>query len=181
MGIVARQSIKGTIVSYFGAFVGYMNVMFITPYCLSSEVIGFTKVFIDAAILLTFIAQMGLSSAIIRFFPYFKSNPQHHGLFGIVIIIPLIGFFFVSLLTFLFYNSIIAPFQANSPLFSDNFLYVLLLTFFMMFLNLFENYSNCLFRIVVPKIIREVVLRLLNIVIIILFYFHILSFKAFIW
>ncbi|MEJ5265779.1 MAG: polysaccharide biosynthesis C-terminal domain-containing protein [Bacteroidales bacterium] len=181
MGVVVRQSIKGTIVSYVGVFIGYLNLMFITPYCLPPDVIGFSKVFTDAAVLFTFIAQMGLGSALVRFFPYFSSDRSHHGLFGVVIFVPILGFLFLSIITFLFYQPIIQLFELNSPLFAQHFGYVLLLTFFMMYLNLFEVYSSCLYRVVVPKVIREILLRLLNIVIIVLFYFKIIDFKAFVW
>lgn len=181
MGVVVRQSIKGTIVSYFGVFIGYINLMFITPYCLPPDVIGFSKVFTDAAVLFTFIAQMGLASALVRFFPYFNSDRAHHGLFGIVIFVPILGFLLLLGVTFLFYQPIIRLFEANSPLFAQHFGYVLVLTFFMMYLNLFEVYSNCLYRVVVPKIVREIVLRLLNIVVIILFYLKIIDFKVFVW
>ncbi|MCX7986771.1 MAG: hypothetical protein N2662_07520 [Bacteroidales bacterium] len=181
MGVVIRQSLKGTIVSYFGVFIGYLNLMFITPYCLPPEVIGFSKVFTDAAGLFTFIAQMGLGSAMIRFFPYFTSERSHHGLLGVVLFVPLLGFLLLAGATFLFYQPIIQLFKTNSPLFAHHFAYVLILTFFMMYLNLFEVYSNCMYRIVVPKIIREVLLRILNIGIIILFYFKVIDFKIFVW
>ncbi|MGC8824009.1 MAG: hypothetical protein ACP5PZ_05370 [Bacteroidales bacterium] len=181
MGVVVRQSIKGTIVSYVGVFIGYLNLMFITPYCLPPDVIGFSKVFTDAAVLFTFVAQMGLSSALVRFFPYFSSNQSHHGLFGIVLVVPILGFLLLSGTTFLFYQPIIRLFETNSPLFAQHFGYVLLLTFFMMYLNLFEVYSSCLYRVVVPKIVREILLRLLNIAAIVLFYLKIIDFKAFVW
>lgn len=181
MGVVVRQSIKGTIVSYLGVFIGYINLMFITPYCLPPDIIGFSKVFTDAAVLFTFIAQMGLTSALVRFFPYFSSDRSHYGLFGIVVFVPIVGFLLLSGVTFVFYQPIIQLFEVNSPLFARHFGYVLILTFFMMYLNLFEVYSNCLYRVVVPKIVREIVLRLLNIVVIILFYLKIIDFKVFVW
>ncbi|HOT15205.1 MAG TPA: hypothetical protein PK252_10630 [Bacteroidales bacterium] len=180
MGIVVRQSIKATVVSYLGALVGYINIMFITPLCLSPEIIGFGKVFLDAALMFTFVAQLGLNSALIRFFPYFRDEKNNHGIFGIILVVPLMGLVLLSALVGIFYNPIIGMFQANSALFADNFYYVLPLTFFMMYLVLFETFSSCLLRIVVPKLIREIGLRLLNIAVIVLFYLKVLDFKAYI-
>jgi O-antigen/teichoic acid export membrane protein len=180
MGIVVNQSVKGTIVSYVGAFIGFLNVMFIMPYCLPPDIVGFNKIFLDTAVLFTFIAQMGLSSAMIRFFPYFKDSQTANGLFGLVLIAPLAGFILLTIVTLLFYHPIISLFETNSALFANNFYFVLPLTFFLMYLGLFETYSNCLYRVVVPKIIRDVLLRLLNVGIIILFYFKIINFKLFI-
>ena len=35
MGVIQRQGIKGTIVLYFGMLLGYVNTLWIFPYCLS--------------------------------------------------------------------------------------------------------------------------------------------------
>jgi hypothetical protein len=39
MGIVIRQSIKGSLVSYAGAFIGMVSTIFIYPYFLTPEII----------------------------------------------------------------------------------------------------------------------------------------------
>lgn len=180
MGIVLRQSIKATIVSYLGALLGYINVIFVTPYCLPPDIIGFNKIFFDTGVLFTFIAQMGLASAMIRFFPYFNAKNNDHGFFTLALIIPFFGFLFLTVIIFLFYNPIIGIFKTNSSLFANHFTYVLPLTFFMMYMAIFETYSTCLYRIVVPKFIRDIYLRIGNIMNIILFYFKLIDFQYFI-
>ena len=72
MGIVIRQSIKGSIVSYAGAVIGMISTIFIYPYFLSPELIGLNRILVDSAFLFAFIAQIGIPNAIIKFSPQLK-------------------------------------------------------------------------------------------------------------
>ena len=69
MGIIIRQSIKGTIVNYIGVLIGIFTTFFVLTDLLKPEEIGLTRVLIDAGMLFAGLAQLGTSSSIIRFFP----------------------------------------------------------------------------------------------------------------
>ena len=49
MGIIARQSIKGTIATYFGVAIGFVTTFFILTKYLTPEEVGLTRVLVDAA------------------------------------------------------------------------------------------------------------------------------------
>ena len=72
-------------------------------------------------------------------------------------------------------------FETNSGLFSDYIIYVIPLTFFWMYITVYENYSSILQRIVFPKLIKEVLVRILTIISIALFYFKIINLNQFIF
>ena len=92
MGIIARQSLKGTIVNYIGAFIGFISTMFIVTRFLSSEEIGLTRVLFEAATFIGTFAQLGITSSAIRFFPSFKSKDgNNHGFFFYMMMVPLVG------------------------------------------------------------------------------------------
>ena len=74
MGIIAKQSIKGTIVTYIGVAIGFFTTFFVLTRFLTAEEIGLSRVLIDAATLFIGLAQLGSSSSIIRFYPYFKDK-----------------------------------------------------------------------------------------------------------
>ena len=92
MGIIIRQSIKGTLVTYIGAFIGFLTTFFILAKFLSAEEIGLTRVLFEAASLLCGFALFGVSSSAIRFFPYFKSEDgKNNGFFFYLMAFPFIG------------------------------------------------------------------------------------------
>ena len=58
MGIVARQSIKGTIATYIGVAVGIVTTFFIQTKALHPEQIGLIDVLLQCSILFSGLAQL---------------------------------------------------------------------------------------------------------------------------
>ena len=123
MGIIAKQSIQGTIVTYLGVAVGFVTTFFVLTRFLSAEEIGLARVLIDAATLFIGLAQLGTSSSIIRFYPHFKNQKQdstsknEHGFFFWTLIVPLVGFVLFTVIYCACYTPISQWFGEESPLF----------------------------------------------------------------
>ena len=176
MGIVVRQSIKGSIMNYLGVLVGFITTFFIVTKYLTTEEVGLTRVLVDASILLSGLAQLGTSTSAMRYYPYFKDEKERdHGFFGWSVIIPFIGFIIFSILFFVFKQPIVNYFSKNSELFVDYIYFVIPMAFFMTYLLVFETNSNLLMRIVVPKFIREVGIRLMTLVVYLLYAFDVIN------
>lgn len=161
MGIVVRQSIKGTLMNYLGVVIGFVTTFFVMTKYLTQEEIGLTRVMADAALLLSGLAALGTNTSALRYYPYFKDKASRdHGFFGWTLIVPLVGFVIFTVLFFVFKDFIISKFSDESPLFVDYMYLVIPMAFFMMYMTVFETNANVLMRIVVPKMVREVVVRL---------------------
>ena len=176
MGIVVRQSIKGAIMNYIGVLVGFITTFFIVTKYLTTEEVGLTRILVDAAILLSSLAQLGVSTSAMRYYPYFKDEKEKdHGFFGWSVIIPFFGFIIFTILFFVFKQPIENYFSQNSALFVDYIYFVIPMAFFMVYLLVFETNSNLLMRIVVPKFIREVGIRLMTLAVYLLYAFDVIS------
>lgn len=162
--------------NYLGVLVGFFTTFFIVTKYLSTEEVGLTRVLVDAAILLSSLAQLGTNTSAMRYYPYFKDEKERdHGFFGWSVIIPLVGFVIFTALFLIFKNPIENYFSQNSELFVNYVYFVIPMAFFMMYLTVFETNSNLLLRIVIPKFIREVGIRLMTLVVYMLFAFDIIS------
>lgn len=176
MGIVARQSIKGTLATYFGVAVGIVTTFFVQTKYLTTEEIGLVDVLLQSALLFSGLAQLGTNTSAMRYYPYFKDEEHRdHGFFGWTLIVPLMGFILFLGGFFALRNPIASFFSEKSALFIDYIYYVIPLAFFMLYISVFETNSNLLMRIVVPRFIREVGLRVMTLVIYLLYGFHVLS------
>ena len=177
MGVIARQSIKGTIVTYLGALIGGLTTFFVLTRYLTTEEIGLTRVLIDAAVIFVGLAQLGTSSSIIRFYPHFKdaNSENDHGFFFWTIVTPFIGFLIFSLIYWALHIPIANYFSENSQLFVDYYYFVLPIAFFMLYQQIFETNANILMRIVVPRAVREVVVRILILILYFLYAYKIIS------
>ncbi len=161
MGIVVRQSIKGTIMNYIGVAIGFITTFFVMTKYLTQEEIGLTRVMADAALLLSGLAALGTNTSAMRYYPYFKDKESRdHGFFGWTLIVPAVGFVIFTILFFCFKGFIISKFSDESPLFVDYMYLVIPMAFFMMYMTVFETNANLLMRIVIPKFVREVGVRL---------------------
>ena len=165
MGIVVRQSIKGTLMNYLGVAVGFITTFFVMTKYLTQEEVGLTRVMADAAILLSGLGALGTNTSALRYYPYFRDNASRdHGFFGWTVIVPAIGFTIFTILFFAFKTTIIGMFSGKSVLFVDYIYLVVPMAFFMLYMTVFETNANILMRIVVPKFVREVGVRLFTLI-----------------
>lgn len=80
MGIVARQSIKGTLATYLGVAVGIITTFFVQTRLLTTEEVGLMDVLMQSAILLSGLAQLGTCTSAMRYYPLFKDeDSKDHG------------------------------------------------------------------------------------------------------
>ena len=182
MGVIAKQSIKGTIVTYLGVAVGFVTTFFVITRFLTAEEIGLARVLIDAATLFIGLAQLGTSSSILRFYPYFAENRgEEHGFFFWTMFVPMIGFLLIALLFLTCYTPISRWFSEKSPLFVNYYYIVLPLAFCMLYQTVFETNANVRMYIVVPRAVRELLTRVGLLVVYLLYAFDVLTMDGFVW
>ena len=177
MGVIAKQSIRGTVVTYLGIAVGIVTTFFVLTRFLTAEEIGLARVLIDAAVLFTGLAQLGTNASIIRFYPYFreKDSDEDHGFFFWALVMPFIGFVLFALIYWACRVPLGAWFGDKSPLFVDYYYFVLPLAFFMLYQGIYENTCNVLMHIVIPRAVRELIIRVGLLILYLLYAFRVLS------
>ena len=177
MGVIAKQSIRGTIVTYLGIAVGVVTTFFVLTRFLTTEEIGLARVLIDAAMLFIGLAQLGTNASIIRFYPYFKEKDSHedHGFFFWALVVPFIGFILFAIIYWACRVPLGAWFGDKSPLFVEYYYFVLPLAFFMLYQTICESTCNVLMHIVVPRAVRELIVRVGLLAIYLLYAFRVIS------
>jgi len=182
MGIVIRQSFRSTLITYTGAVLGALSVIWLFPLLLTPEQIGLTRLLLETSVIFAFFAQLGTANAVVRYFPYFKdSSGRHQGIIGYAVIVPFIGFLLITGLFFVFQNNIASYFKRQSPLFVNYLMLLLPMTFFNVYLSVTEALSSTFLKIVIPKLIREVGIRIMMIIITVIFYFSGLDFSTYLY
>ncbi len=184
MGVIAKQSIKGALANYLGVLIGAVTTFFVVTDLLTQEEIGLTRVMVDAAMLFAGLAQLGTNASILRFYPRFatpdRPELRDHGFFGWTLILPFLGFAVLAVLFFVFKDSIVAYYSHEAPLLV-NYAYLLLpLTFFVLYMTVFETNASVLLHIALPKFVREVVIRLLNLIAYLLYGHRLISLDLFV-
>lgn len=181
MGIVIRQSIYSTIISYAGVVIGYINLLYLYPKFLSLDQIGLFRTIQDAAILLAPFAQFGLTQSIFRFYPQFvKDKSTSHTFITLMMLLALAGFAIFFVIFKIFETPLLAYFQDNAKEIIQYSSWVIWLTLLMVMISALEAFSRSLLKTIVPNLLREIVARLLLSVLVLLYFSGVLSFDQFV-
>ena len=78
MGIVSRQTIKGSIYSYLGAFIGFVNVALLMPRLFATDQIGLVNILVALSTIFGQLGTLGMVNVTIRQFPYFRDEKNNH-------------------------------------------------------------------------------------------------------
>ncbi|MFB6258277.1 MAG: lipopolysaccharide biosynthesis protein, partial [Flavobacteriales bacterium] len=173
MGVVRRQSIKILIVYGIGVVVSYFQMLWLLPYCLSTEEIGLVRVIQSASMLLGVFIPMGAQKVLLRFFPFFKHEEKgHSGLLPFTLAIPFFGALLWGGLLFLFKDVFVQLYQERSPLFVDHFFYVLPIAAAIAYHKVFISYGRSLLKAVIPNFFQSVMLRIFTSLAVIFYFFE---------
>ncbi len=181
MGIVFRQSVKTTIVNFAGALLGAL-IVFISPQIFSQQQYGFTKnVNIEGAIahLLTL---MGTASLAYTFTQrYAGKDERKKVLVAICSLVPLAATVVLTIPYLMFRNDVVNLYQpGDRNLVNRYYLWVPVLVLLWSFMNFIEQYLISQVKVAAAAFTREVLLRLVNILFIVLYFLHWISFHDFI-
>ena len=180
MGIVIRQSIKTTLVSYVGFAIGYINTLFLFPLVLSKEQIGLTRLLISVSFLFATFASLGAGNIPTKFFPYFRDEKkQHNGILAFILSIGMSGFFLFVVVFFLLKDVIFTIYSKNSPLLLDYYFYFIPFTFIVVLTTIFESYLIVQQKPILPAMVREILMRLLVMLGLTAIYFGFFTFNTF--
>ena len=181
MGVIRRQGVTNTIVMYIGLVVGFINIIYIQPKLLTTEVLGLTRILFAAASIIAMLLPLGIGSIAIKYFPLFKDEKtRHHGFFGLLLLFTAIGFCFISTLLIFFKSFIIEMYQKESYLFTEYFNLLFPFCIIIALNALFSIYCQVLFKSSIPAFINDVVVRFLNILFVVLFFFKLYDLDTFI-
>lgn len=163
MGVIIRQSLKNSIVTYFGVIIGTINVLYLYNAFLSTDQMGLYSAITSFSIVFASFTQLGIPLIAARFFNRFNDvQKQHNGFFVFLMIAPLFGCFIFSLIYLLGNDLFRWIYEDGSPLLVQYYYYLLPLTICLVYMMVLESYARVHLRIVVPAIIRELGIKLAN-------------------
>ncbi len=181
MGIVKKQVYKNTLVSYIGMIIGYVNLVLLYPVFLSTTQLGLFNLLISLSVLYALFASMGVPNVIIRYFPFFRTEDNiHNGFMRWLSGITLFGIVASTLLYIVLKPLIISLYVQDSPLFVGYFYFLIPLSFFTIIYNFLEASGKVIYQSIFSGFLKDVLLRLLTTISIILLAKGWIDFRGFI-
>ena len=180
MGIIEKQATKNAIYSYLGAGLGFFTVLWLS-HSLTTDENGLIRILVSMSTLLAQVSSLGFSAVTIRLFPYFRNKEKgHHGFLFYAIIVSLVGFLLCWLGFYFFKSNIIESNSEKSKLFVDYLFYLMPLSFFTLFFNVFDTYLRACYSSVVGSLTKDLLQRIIIIAVLALYFFRFISFPVFV-
>jgi O-antigen/teichoic acid export membrane protein len=182
MGIVQKQTIKGSVYSYFGVIIGFLNMGVLAPNIFTPEQIGLTQVLYSIAVILGQMGNLGFVDMSNRIFPWFRDKvTRNKGFFGLGLVITLAGTLLVTTLLVLNLDYVITSQSERSSLLADYAGLLPLMLVLIIWFTFFDNYVKILFNAVLGTFLRDLLTRILNLALIVLFFTRVINFDAYVF
>lgn len=176
MGIIIKQSIKGSIWSYLGVIVGFITTAYLYTEFLTTEVVGLFGLLIAYSSLFGQISLLGMPGVTSRLFPYFRDKQSgHHGFLYICLLFLAVGFALFIIAFIIFSPTLIENNLEKSKLFADYVFLLVPLTFISMIFILLDTYNKVLYDAVFGTFLQEFLQRVLIMVSVLLYIFNLIN------
>lgn len=180
MGIIIRQSIQNTIISYVGIALGFVTTILLFPNILTPDQYGLTRVLLSVALISAQFALLGMNNVVIRFFPYYQSTDgSRKRLLTLACLVPTVGFILFLILFFLFQDALINYYSGESDLITEFYLYIIPLVFAILFFEVLNSYVRALKDSVSGSFVNEILTRSLLIILLVLHFYGWFTFTKF--
>lgn len=181
MGLIFRQSLKSSVGYYIGVLLGAINTLFISTKYLEPDQLAISRILLENGLIFAAFSHLGTPYISDRFFARFKSDEnKHNGFLIFITVFPLVGIGFLLTIYYFFQVEISNIFAEKSPVIIPYIKYTIPISIIWVYILVFESYSRCNGRAAVPTFLREVVLRIVNILLIFLLGFGFLNFQLFV-
>jgi len=182
MGIVIKQSIRNTIITFIGFGIGAINTLFMYPYFLGDIYFGITGYVLSAATILYPLMSFGIQNTLIKFFnENNKSEADLNSYITYMLLLPLL--FIIPLLTLfaVFYENI-ANYEAQNNKIIYNFVWIIpIIAVFLGYFEIFYAWLRVHLQSVFGSFIKEVFTRILITILLFAVYFKFISPEMFIY
>ncbi|HSH19982.1 MAG TPA: hypothetical protein VLA03_05995, partial [Draconibacterium sp.] len=176
MGIIIKQSIKGSIWSYAGILVGFVTTSYLFPRYLTTDTIGLFSILLAYSILFAQFAALGFHGVTSRLFTYFRDKEKgHNGYFFLSFLVMMIGFLLLTIVFVFIEPLIVENNLEKSGLFADYVYLLLPLTFFTLLFVQLDMINKVLYDAVLGAFLQEFLQRILIFSVTILFVFQVLN------
>jgi hypothetical protein len=170
MGIVQSQSIKNTIITFFGFGIGAINALFFYTNFLGKLHYGIVTTVLSGANILMPLMAFGAQNTLIRFFSQYKTQKEKEEFLTFMLVLPLALIIPIILVFYLFYDPISMCWVEENPSLKPYFWLIPLIGLFMAYFEVFYAWVKIHMKSVIGNLISEVLVRL--IVMILLFSVH---------
>lgn len=177
MGLIQKDALRTTLVSYLGIGLGYVNKGVLFLLILTTEQIGLINLLFSLGTLFAQFSNLGLTFSVWKFFPFMKdAERKNRGFFVFMLLVACVGILLFGLLALFFRREIELQYLEKSPLFIDYYFWFIPLGIATSFYLYFDVYLRSLYKNIISVFAQDVALRIVVTILLIFYWFDLISF-----
>ena len=160
MGIVLRQSLANTIITYLGFGIGAINTLFLYTRFLTDEYYGLVGVILSTAAILMPILAFGVPNTMVKFYSTYRAKGESAGFLSLMLLLPLLFIIPIAGISYAA-NAAIAEFLAReNAIVADYVWYIFAIGMALAYFEVFYAWSKVHMKSVFGNFMKEVFVRL---------------------
>ncbi len=160
MGIVLKQSLNNTIVTYIGFAIGAVNTLFLYTNFMEADYYGLVQVILSVSAVLTPILAFGVPNSLVKFYSGFKNEKQQDGFLTLMLLLPLVLIIPVALLSFSANEAIGNLLSKENPIVRDYVWHIFLAGMAMAYFEIFYAWARIRMKSIFGNFMKEIFCRI---------------------
>lgn len=179
--MVRKQAIGNLILNYVGYGLGSINYILLMPLFFSTTEIGLMRLLNTYAVVFGSFVTMGASVALVKYFPMYKTEDgKHRGFVQYSYLFLIVGFILFLLIFLIFQDYWMEIYAQKSSLFNEYYIHLIVLIFFTALFIMLESQSSVIYQTLLPSFLKEVLLRVLFTIGIVLYSWNFINLNGFV-
>ncbi|MDR6968039.1 O-antigen/teichoic acid export membrane protein [Flavobacterium arsenatis] len=161
MGIVIKQSIRNTIITFLGFGIGAINTLYMYTNFLGEDYYGLTSFLLATSNMIMPLLAFGIQNTLIKFYAEHESEDDKSRFLNLTLVLPLLVAVPVFILSYLFYDQLASLISQENPIIYTYAWMIPLIGLFMAYFEIFYAWVKVHMKSVYGNFIKEVLLRIL--------------------
>lgn len=175
MGVVFKQSLNNTLITYLGFGIGALNHLFLFTRFLTPEYFGLVTVILSAATVLMPIMAFGVPNTLIKYYSAFKGSNEVNGFLTLMLFLPFLLILPIWGVSYLAYDTI-GNFLSNQNAIVKGYVwYIFIIALSMAYFEIFYAWARVHLKSVFGNFMKEIYVRAGTMVLLALVYFEVIS------
>ncbi len=179
MGVVLKQSLRNTIITYLGFGIGALNILFLYTNFLTDEYFGLVGVILSTATILMPLMAFGVPNTLVKYYSSFKDSKNSNGFLTLMLFLPLIMIIPCILLTYFAFDAIGSFLSKENTIVKGYVWYIFLIGLAMGYFEVFYAWARVQMKTVFGNFMKEVFIRICVTLLLCLVYFKVISVEVF--
>lgn len=179
MGIVLKQSLQNTIITFLGFGIGAINAIFLYTRFLTDEYYGLVGVILSTSAILSPLLAFGVPNTLVKYYSSFQNAKETDGFLTLMLFLPLVLILPIAGISYLAYDVISSFLSKTNTIVKDYVWYIFLIGMAMAYFEIFHAWTKVQLKSVFGNFMKEVSMRIGVMVLLFLVYFEVISVALF--